>query len=124
MEKLRFHFVQLAKSFTGFFVIIDALDEAPKTQRKNIFKMIRSLVNELPGARVFATSRKEADITSVFFQLKTPTVEIEAKKNAEDINNYVRGKIKSLISERDLVLEDLSLQEIIILELVSKADGM
>ena len=39
-------------------------------------------------------------------------------------NIYVCGKVESLISEGDLVLEDLFLQDIIIQELMSKADGM
>ena len=105
-------------------MVIDALDEAPQKQRKNIFKMIRNLVSELPGASIFATSRKEPDIISTFSQLKTPTVEIEAKNSADDINIYVRGKVDSLISEEDLVLEDISLHDTIIKELIRKADGM
>ncbi len=59
-----------------------------------------------------------------FSQLKAPTVEIEAKNSADNIEIYVRGKVESLISEGDLVLEDLSLQDKIIQELISKADGM
>ena len=86
--------------------------------------MILNLVNELPCARVFTTSRKEPDITKRFSQLKAPTIEIEAKDSAEDIKIYMRGKVESLISEGDLVLEDLSLQDMIIQELISKADGM
>lgn len=105
-------------------MVIDALDEAPQKLRKNIFKMIRNLVSELPCARIFATSRKEPDITSTFSQLKTPTVEIEAKNSAEDINTYVRGKFESLISDGDLALENVSLQDKIIKGLISKADGM
>ncbi|MCJ1344810.1 hypothetical protein MMC31_003013 [Peltigera leucophlebia] len=123
-EKLQSQFIHLASSFTGFFVVIDALDEAPQKKRKNILKMIRNLASELPYARIFATSRKEQDITNTFSQLKAPTVEIEAKNSAEDINIYVRGKVESLISEEELVLEDSSLKRTIIQELISKADGM
>ena len=105
-------------------MVIDALDEAPQKQRKKIFNMIQNLVDEVLCARVFVTSRKELDITSTFSKLKTPTVEIEAKNIANDINIYVHGKVESLISGGDLALEDLSLQDTIIEELVSKADGM
>ena len=86
--------------------------------------MIQKLVNKLPCTSIFATSRKEPDITSALTQLKAPTIEIEAKHSAEDINDYVRGTVESLISKGDLVLEDLSLQDTIIQELMSKADGM
>lgn len=123
-EKLQWHFIELATPFTGFFVVVDALDEAPQEQRKKIFKMISNLVNELPCVRIFTTSRKEPDITKKFSQLKAPTIELEAKDSAEDIEIYVRGKVESLISDEELVLEDHSLQDMIIQELISKADGM
>ena len=86
--------------------------------------MISNLVDELPCARIFTTSRKEPDITKRFSQLKAPTIELEAKDIAEDIKIYVHGKVESLISEEELVLEDLSLQDTIIQELISKAEGM
>ncbi len=86
--------------------------------------MISSLVDELPCTRIFTTSRKEPDITKRFSQLKAPTIELEAKDRAEDIKTYLCGKFESLISEEELVLEDLSLQDMIIQELISKADGM
>lgn len=108
---------------TGFFLVIDALDETPQKQRKNIFELIRKLV-KLPCARIFATSRKEPDIATTFSLLHAPTVEIEAKNSAEDINIYVHGKVDSLRSEGDLMLQDSSLQDVIIKELISKADGM
>ena len=78
--------------------------------------MILKLVNELPCAKVFVTSRKEADITNKFSQLNEPTIEIEAKNSADDIEIYVRGQVGSLISEGDLQLQDDSLQEKIIQE--------
>ncbi len=86
--------------------------------------MLLNLISELPCAKIFATSRKESDMTNTFSQLEAPTVEIEASNSADDINIYVCGKVESLISEGDLVLEDLFLQHIIIQELMSKADGM
>ena len=76
IEKLQSQFIQLVTPITGFFVVIDALDEATQKQRKKIFKMILNLVSKLPCTRIFATSRKEPDIISWFSLLKTPTVEI------------------------------------------------
>lgn len=123
-EKLESHFRQLAKPFTGIFIVIDGLDEALPKQRQKIFKMISNLVDELPCAKVFASSRKEPDITNTFSQLKAPTVEIEVRNIADDIEIYVCGQVESLISKRDLVLKDHSLQDTIFQELISKADGM
>ena len=110
-EKLEFHFIQLAKRSTRFFILIDALDEAPQEQRKEIFKMIFNLIDKLQCIQVFVTSRKEEDIISMFLQLKAPKIEIEAKNNAVDIEIYVRGKVETLISEGDLKLQDRSIHE-------------
>lgn len=110
-EKFELHFIELARSFSGFYVVIDSLDEAPQKQRKKILKMILNLVSELPCARVFATSRKKPDITNTFSQMKAHTVEIEAKNSADDIEIYVHVQVRSLISKGDLVREDLSLQD-------------
>lgn len=86
--------------------------------------MISNLVDELPCANVFASSRKEPDITNTFSQLKAPTVEIEVRNIADDIEISVCGQVESLISKRDIVLKDHSLQDTIVQELISKADGM
>ena len=104
-ENFESHLNRLAKPFTEIFIVPDA------QQRKKIFKMILKLVNELPCAKVFVTSRKEADTTKKFSQLNEPTIEIEAKNNADDIEIYVRGQVGSLISGGDLQLQDDSLQE-------------
>ena len=86
--------------------------------------MILNLVSKLPCAKVFATNWKKPDIINTFFQLKAPQIKIKAENGADDNNVYIRVKVKSVISERDLMLEDFSYQDIIIYELISKADGM
>ena len=123
-EKLESHFIQLAERFTRFFILVDALDEVQQEQRKKIFQMILNLVNRLQCVQVFVTSRKEEDIVNMFLQLKAPKIEIEAKNNAIDIEIYVRGKIETLISQGELKLQDRSLHDKIVQELVGKADGM
>ena len=123
-EKLESHFIQLAERFTRFFILVDALDEAPQEQRKKIFKMILNLVDRLQCVQVFVTSRREDDIINMFLQLKAPKIEIEAKNNAVDIEIYVRGKVETLISQGELKLQDRSLHDKIVQELVGKADGM
>lgn len=123
-DKLESHFIQLAKRFTRFFILVDALDEARQEQRREIFKMILNLVDRLQCVQVFVTSRKEEDIINMFLQLKAPKIEIEAKNNAADIEIYARGQIETLISQGDLKLQDRTLHEKIVQELVGKADGM
>lgn len=44
-----------------------------------------SKVSELPCARIFITSRREPDFAKKFSQLQVPTIKLEAKDSAEDI---------------------------------------
>ena len=123
-EKLESHFIQLAKRSTRFFILVDALDEAPQEQRRKIFEMILNLVDQLQCVQVFITSRKEEDIINMFLQLKAPKIEIEAKNNSVDIEIYVRGQVETVISQGELKLQNRSLHDKIVQELVGKADGM
>lgn len=86
--------------------------------------MIFNLVDRLHCVQVFVTSRKEDDIINMFHQLKASKIEIEAKNNAADIEIYVRGKVETLISQGELKLQDRSLHDKIVQELIGKANGM
>jgi len=121
-------FVSLAKSFKEVFIILDALDECPEHERHRIIGFINKVVAELQCAKIFITSRREADIVEAF-EGKTSTVQIEAKNVAADIALYVRdevakAKLPGGWNGKRLYLTSDKLQGKIIDTLVSKADGM
>ncbi len=60
----------------------------------------------------------------MFFQLRTPTIEIEADSTSHDIEIYVRSEVQNLFSKNVIKIENLSLQGEIVQELFGKADGM
>lgn len=121
-------FVSLAKPFREVFIVLDALDECPEHERHRIIGFIDKVVAELQCAKIFITSRREADIVEAF-EGKTSTVQIEAKNVAADIALYVRDEVAKAKLPRGwngkrLYLTSDKLQGKIIDTLVSKADGM
>lgn len=60
----------------------------------------------------------------MFSEIRSPTIGIEARDSAKDIDVYVCGKIEELISSKDLKIKVLSLSSTIIRELFGRADGM
>jgi ankyrin repeat domain-containing protein 50 len=119
-------FISLAESFKEVFIVLDALDECPGHERHRIIGFINKIVAELQCAKVFITSRREADLLEAF-EGKTSTIQIEARSVAADIALHVRDEVTKLrdgYNGKRLHLTSNKLQEKIIDTLVSKADGM
>ncbi|KAH0544336.1 hypothetical protein FGG08_001477 [Glutinoglossum americanum] len=121
-DKYKENFLHLAESYDRIFLVIDALDECQQDPREKVIDFICELANDFPCARVFVTSRMENDIAEAF--MKTPTIQIEARNVAEDINAFVSDRVGQLVKTKKLRLRDHALQERIIQTLVSRAEGM
>jgi hypothetical protein len=120
-------FTTVASEFREVLMVIDALDECPKDARYRILGFLSGVVNSLPCAKVFVTSRRERDIEEAFMKLNTPIIEIEAGNVAADILSYVRSETKRLRDGYDgkkLYLKSDALEENIIRTLTEKAEGM
>ena len=120
-------FITIASEFREVLVVIDALDECPKEARYKVLGFLSGVANSLPCAKVFATSRREADIEEAFTQLQTPIIQIEARSVSADISSYVRSETKRLrdgYHGKKLYLTDDILKAKIIQTLTEKADGM
>ena len=119
-------FTSPAKSFKEVFIVLDALDECPEHERHRIIGFINKVVADLQRAKIFITSRREADIVEAF-EGKTSTIQIEAKNVAADIALYVGDEVAKLRrgwNGKRLYLTSNRLQRKIIDTLVDKADGM
>lgn len=74
-------------SIRGCFIIIDALDECPQKHRQNLMDSLDTISqNSTAMVKIFVSSRPNYDIRNHF--QKTPMVEILAKSNSQDIENY------------------------------------
>jgi hypothetical protein len=120
-------FITLAQDFEEVFVVIDALDECPKHERPRVLGFIIGIVDSLPRAKVFITSRREQDIVEAFAQLSTPAIQIEAKHVATDISNYVESETERLregYNGKKLYVKNAALGLKIVKTLTEKSEGM
>lgn len=78
--------------------VLDALDEADEVSRKHPLKCLNALVENLPNAKIFISSRRDDDIKR---QLeRRANVGIEATDNAADIAKFVTERIRENEEER------------------------
>jgi ankyrin repeat domain-containing protein 50 len=129
-DKYKDNFFRLVKSFDQIFLVIDALDECKQDEqngihnREQIMNFIFDLADDMPCVKFFVTSRRETDITDAFARHQTPTIQIEARNVAEDINAYVNDHVENLIRAKKLRLGKPSLKRKIVESLVARAEGM
>ena len=120
-------FVSLAQTFQETILVIDALDECPKDDRPRILEFVSKVISDLPRAKIFITSRMEADIARAFEERSTPTIEIQAKSTKADISLYVNSEVSRLLKGvhgKKLFLRDKSLEADIVSVLTQESNGM
>jgi hypothetical protein len=110
------------------YIIIDALDECPNTSgvvspRDQVMELVEELVKlGLPTLRLCMTSRPEADIVPTLEALASHAVSLhEESGQSQDIADYIRSVVESDRRMRKWRMED---KELVVDELVRKADGM
>ena len=110
------------------YVILDALDECPKTStipppREEVLEFVDELVGlQLPNLHICVTSRPEPDIQAVLEPLTARPVSLHDESGQqEDIANYVASIVDSDRRTRRWRKED---KDLVIKTLTEKADGM
>lgn len=117
-------YVKTAEEFDRLFLVIDALDECTEQERHRVLEFITTLVQTLPCAKVFVTSRHFSDIKTFSDRHGTPVIRIEAERVSHDIRLFVSDEVKRLRSTERLHIKSDSLETRIIESLSSRADGM
>lgn len=107
----------VAIAFAKVFVVIDALDECEKKDRKTLISSIRKLPSNI---FFLSTSRKIPDLENMFeaaLQLKVNAADV-------DIRAYIDGQIKSTSDLGHLLQKDSRLKEELLTKVVSMSTGM
>jgi hypothetical protein len=125
----RDNFVTLAEGLRQVYVIFDALDECPESQRYEILGFITDMLTVTTSCHVkfFITSRREMDLAKAFEGKNMPTIQIRPGNVTADINTFVRIQVEKLQRGqhgKTLYITSEELKEKIIDTLSSKADGM
>ena len=116
---------QLLKYYKHPVIVLDALDEYPEETRRVIIGDLRSLLdNASHPVKVFIASRHSIDIEDRLEGL--PHVRIEARDNAEDIENYVTKELALSVQNKSLLRGKVSaeLKQLIKDVLLRDAHGM
>jgi hypothetical protein len=103
--------------YSRVFLTVDALDECQVSDgnRTRFLSTIFELQSKC-GANIFATSRINDEIASLF--VGTETLKIHATN--EDIKTYLNGRVRSLQSD----IFDSSIRDMIASEIIKAVDGM
>jgi len=114
-------------NFKELYVVVDALDECPQSERPHIISFITETIKAFRCAKIFVTSRRELDIIRAFEENHTPTIQIQAENVAGDIETFVRSEVQKLrkgYHGRKLYLTSDVLEARVIQTLTEKAAGM
>ena len=105
------------KKYVKVFIVVDALDECPKTERDELIDELQKLK---AVANVLVTSRK---IESIELAFRGAThLEIHALNT--DLEIYIRSKTQEDRRLKDYMRRDPSLQETVVETIVGNAKGM
>jgi hypothetical protein len=106
-------------------IVIDALDECQLETRSELLEGLDRILQESEHlVKVFVSSRRDPDIRNHF--KKTPKLEIAARENSQDIENYVTVELKKRI-EAGKFLNGQPSEELVAdvkAKLVERAEGL
>jgi hypothetical protein len=115
--KLFMHFYE---KFKNAFLLIDGLDEADKSDQRNVKSFLKE-VQKVNGARILATTHPDVDMSKVFSRSRTLQIKPEDLKG--DIKLFVQRQIDEH-SQEGLSVCSPSLLDKIKQALLSGAEGM
>jgi hypothetical protein len=105
-------------------IVIDALDECQRETRSGLLEGLDRITQESEHlVKVFVSSRRDSDIRNHF--KKTPKLEIAARDNSQDIENYVSSELGKRIAGGKLLNGQPSKELVadIKAKLTERADG-
>ena len=89
-------------------IFLDALDECSEESRWLILSDLLSILEKSKHLKVFISSRHSLEIEDRLND--SPHVSIEAKDNAQDIENYVKSTLTRRIEDRKLLRGRISIE--------------
>ncbi|KAG8712730.1 POC1 centriolar protein A [Ceratobasidium sp. 395] len=104
-------------------LVIDALDEAWDS---DFVRLLQDHISMLPNVfRIFLTSRMRPDLTPLLHKPHVIGVELDinAQSNMEDMEIYVRSKLRELVNARDDLESDWPGEKLRV-EFIAKAEGL
>lgn len=114
--------------FKTVFIVVDALDECTREQRKILVKFLLNQAKVAGGCsvKIFLTSRDEDDLRRMFQDKHIRNYVINANDTKKDIKPFVRHEVASYLESGEILGGKVSvgLQTELVTSLVNNADGM
>jgi hypothetical protein len=112
------HYVEEAR------IILDGMDELSERSQKIVCEGLREVWQGTDAVVKFFITGREDPSSMILVNDKILRVQILPSSISTDISQYVRDATSFLLSKGELVLQDSSLQEVIVEKLVEGAHGM
>ncbi|KAH6672691.1 hypothetical protein F5X68DRAFT_174926, partial [Plectosphaerella plurivora] len=120
-ERLRAFLEQRVKRWNSFYIVIDGLDECSKSQRKSLLTALSKLSACHEGLRLLLAGRESVSGSkqAAFAQMSP----ISPYKE-EDMSKFVHTSVQARLDDRDLVVGEEDLIDVIKTALIEGADSM
>ncbi|KAF4631653.1 hypothetical protein G7Y89_g6473 [Cudoniella acicularis] len=125
-ETLEFFRRSLELLFQEVFIVLDGLDEASESPQMVICDSLRGQSNRSSRTiKLFLTGREDlGPLLRPGPEISYSRIMMSSASIAQDIESYVRASTRKCIVEGLLVIRNPDLEELIVLELVKRANGM
>jgi hypothetical protein len=118
--------LELIENYPHTTVIIDALDECDRTTRLELLEALEQILQEASSpVKIFVSSRDYQDI--VLRLRKYPGLEIDSRRNGDDIARFVKEEVKRLVCNQQLLCHSTNrsaMTELIEKKVIEGAGGM
>lgn len=105
--------------FSRVFIVVDALDECSEDDGvRNLF--LAQLLRLLPNIRLLVTSREITSLGQAF----DGATRLEIRAHDEDVRTYLQVRVEEQALLRSHIMDDPSLKDTIIDNIIDKANGM
>ena len=107
----------------GLHIVLDGLDECEKTVWQAMLKFLKRIeTTEQSNVKIFITCVEEGPVSHHIANLAC--LHFSASSSAEDIKAFVTSEVRSKVEDGQLRIRNPKLQQEIISELITRANGM
>ncbi|CAI6331083.1 unnamed protein product [Periconia digitata] len=118
--------LQLIEQYPVVTIVIDAMDECNPDKRHELLKALEQILQRSSTlVKIFVSSRNDQDL--VLRLQHYPNLEIDSRRNSDDIARFVEANVEQLIQDGNLLQYSdsrVDMKKLIVDKVIEGADGM
>lgn len=118
--------IQLTAQYPLTTIVIDAMDECDPQKRHELLKALEKILqNSSSLVKIFVSSRNDQDI--VLRLRNYPNLEIDSRRNCDDIARFVNDQVEELVQDGRLLSysdSETEMKKLIVGKVIEGAAGM